>query len=85
MGEHRACSQATPKAQLLTADLGALVQAVLAVVLAVAQPLLGDALVLGAGELVPQTRRVCSGLMGSRWGLGGLVLVRNFYAINQTK
>lgn len=43
----------------LTADLHALVEAVLAVVLSVAEPLLGDALVLGAGELVPQARRVC--------------------------
>ena len=42
----------------LTADLQALVEAVLAVVLAVTQPLLGDALVLGAGELVPQAGRV---------------------------
>lgn len=37
-----------------TADLHALVEAVLAVVLPVAQPLFGDALVLRAGELVPQ-------------------------------
>lgn len=43
----------------LTTDLRALVEAVLAVVLPVTQPLLGDALVLGAGELVPQARRVC--------------------------
>lgn len=37
-----------------TADLHALVEAVLAVVLPIAQPLFGDALVLRAGELVPQ-------------------------------
>lgn len=87
-GEHRwqaeppPC-QRTPQKRLLTADLGALVQAVLAVVLAVAQPLFGDALVLGASKLVPQARRVCSGLKGSR--RGGVGVSEKSYAINQTK
>lgn len=58
----------------LTADLRALVQAVLAVVLPVTQPLFGDALVLWAGELVPQAWRVCRGQRE-----------RIFNAINQTK
>lgn len=44
----------TTAERALTTDLHALIQAVLTVVLAVAQPLLGNALVLGAGELVPQ-------------------------------
>lgn len=38
----------------LTADLHTLVESVLAVVLPIAQPLFGNALVLGASELVPQ-------------------------------
>lgn len=58
----------------LTTDLHALVEAILAVVLPVAQPLFGDALVLRAGELVPQAWRVCRG----QWR-------RNFNAANQTK
>lgn len=47
------CSFPLTPERALTADLHALVEAVLAVVLPVAQPLFGDALVLGAGELVP--------------------------------
>lgn len=42
------------KKKALTADLHALIKAILAVVLPVTQPLLGDALVLRAGKLVPQ-------------------------------
>lgn len=64
----------TTAERALTTDLHALIQAVLTVVLAVAQPLLGNALVLGAGELVPQAGRVCRG----QW-------TRNFSAINHTK
>lgn len=44
-----------------TASLLALVQAVAAVVLPVTEPLLSDALVLGAGELVPQAGRFWKG------------------------
>lgn len=58
----------------LTADLHALIKAILTVVLSVTQPLLGNALVLWAGKLVPQARRVCRG----QWE-------RNFNAIHQTK
>lgn len=38
----------------LTTDLYALVKTVLAVIFAITQPLFGDALILGAGKLVPQ-------------------------------
>lgn len=43
----------------LTTDLHALIKAVLTVVFSITQPLLGNALVLWTGELVPQARRVC--------------------------
>lgn len=38
----------------LTADLHTLVEPILAVILPITQPLFGNALVLGAGKLVPQ-------------------------------
>lgn len=50
----------------LTADLHALIKAILAVVLSITQPLFGNALVLWAGKLVPQAWRVWRG----QWKIG---------------
>ena len=43
---------------LLTTDLYTFIQAVLTVILPITQPLLSNALVFGAGKLVPQARGV---------------------------
>lgn len=47
-------SDAAGSTGVLTADVHALVQAIAAVVVAIAEPLPGDALVFGARKLIPR-------------------------------